>query len=46
MLISLDPIQENGRSYLVILEDVPGVGKTKIEPFLTRHFKVIADNAP
>lgn len=46
MMIALDPIQDGGASYLAVLEDVPGVGKTKIEPFLTKQFKAIAEAAP
>ncbi|CAA7614670.1 hypothetical protein MTBLM5_140007 [Magnetospirillum sp. LM-5] len=46
MMIALDPIREGGTSYLAVLEDIPGVGRTKIEPFMTKQFKVIADAAP
>src|SRR5690349_6653268 len=38
MLISLEPHPTSG-TYLVALEDVPGVGRSKLAPFLTSEFK-------
>jgi hypothetical protein len=42
MLISLEP-HPNSATYLVALEDVPGVGRSKLAPFLTSEFKAVAD---
>jgi hypothetical protein len=42
MLISLEPHPNSG-TYLVALEDVPGVGRSKLAPFLTSEFKAVAD---
>ncbi len=39
MVVSLVPITPRGATYLTLLEDVPGIGRTKIEPFLTSNFK-------
>lgn len=42
MLIHLDRCPKNG-TYTTILEDVPGVGKSKVTPFLTSEFRAVAD---
>lgn len=42
LVISLESSQSNDSSYLALLEDVPGIGKTKIEPFLTSEFKNVS----
>jgi hypothetical protein len=41
MLVSLAP-DANG-AYVVVLEDVPGVGRTKITAFLTSEFRQVSD---
>jgi hypothetical protein len=41
MVICLDPQPKSG-TYLVALEDVPGVGRSKLAPFLTSEFKAVA----
>jgi hypothetical protein len=38
-IIFLDPIKQNGLEYLMLLEDTPGIGKTKLVPFLNSLFK-------
>jgi hypothetical protein len=38
-IIYLDPIKPNGLEYLMLLEDAPGIGKTKLIPFLNSLFK-------
>ncbi|MBU1564261.1 MAG: hypothetical protein KJ630_01370 [Proteobacteria bacterium] len=43
MVVSLIPITPRGGTYLTLLEDVPGIGRTKIEPFLTSNFREIFD---
>lgn len=43
MLVSLKPSILDG-SYLTLLEDVPGIGKTKLEPFFTSEFKQVSDH--
>jgi hypothetical protein len=35
----LDPIKEHGLEYLLLLEDSPGIGKTKLTPFLNGFLK-------
>lgn len=45
ILVSLDA-EPNGQAYLCLVEDVPGLGRSKITPFLTRQFKAIAEAAP
>ena len=44
MVLSLKPEHIRGATYLTLLEDVPGIGKTKIEPFLTSEFKAVFDD--
>lgn len=41
MLISLEPNISNRNEYLTLLEDVPGIGRTKIEPFITSELKMV-----
>jgi len=43
MMISLTPQKNNPSEYLTLLEDVPGIGKTMIEHFLTSEFKEVSD---
>lgn len=43
MVVSLKPDQPRGATYLTLIEDVPGIGKTKIDPFLTSQFKAVFD---
>ncbi len=43
MLVSLSPNDNNGNTYITLIEDVPGIGKTKIEPFLTSEFKIASE---
>lgn len=37
--ISLKPIKDGGLEFLMLLEDVPGIGKTKLVPFLNYFMK-------
>lgn len=46
MLVSLQPDQIRGTTYTCVLEDVPGLGKTKIKPFLTKLMKMAAEEHP
>jgi len=41
MVLSLIPEHPRGATYLTLLEDVPGIGRTKIEPFLTSEFRAV-----
>lgn len=41
MVVSLKPTEPRGNVYLTLLEDVPGIGKTKIAPFLTAEFREV-----
>lgn len=38
-IIYLDPIKPGGLEYLMLLEDSPGIGKTKLTPFLNGFLK-------
>ena len=38
-IVYLDPIKEDGLEYLMLLEDSPGIGKTKLTPFLNGFLK-------
>ncbi|UNK65232.1 hypothetical protein MNO08_21315 [Pseudomonas simiae] len=38
-VIYLDPIKPNGLEYLMLLEDAPGIGKTKLTPFMNTLLK-------
>jgi hypothetical protein len=40
MAVSLKPLEPRGFVYLSLLEEVPGVTKSKIQPFLTSEFKL------
>ena len=42
MVVLLDPEPTTG-TYLVALEDVLGVGRTKLSPFLTSEFRAVSD---
>lgn len=42
MLISLTSTQAGVSTYRTILEDVPGIGRTKLQPFLRRLLKMCA----
>lgn len=43
ILVSLTPNDDGGNTYITLVEDVPGIGKTKIEPFLTSEFKKVSE---
>lgn len=43
LVVSLVNSTKSDRHYLAVLEDVPGIGKTKLEPFLTSEFKEVSD---
>ena len=43
LMVSLTPTEPRGNVYLSLLEDVPGIGKTKIAPFLTSEFKAVSN---
>lgn len=43
VVISLVPNQRDGRDYLMLLEDVPGIGKTKLDPFFTSEYKQVSN---
>lgn len=38
-IIYLDPIKPNGLEYLMLLEDVPGIGRSKLAPFFNTLLK-------
>lgn len=38
-IIYLDPIKPNGLEYLMLLEDVPGIGRSKLTPFFNTLLK-------
>jgi hypothetical protein len=43
MVISLVPQRPREPVYLMLLEDVPGIGQTKLKPFLTSEFKHVSN---
>jgi len=43
LMISLKPSQSNQNVYLTVLEDVPGIGRTKLRSFLNAIFKKAGD---
>ena len=42
-MISLRPKVSHHNIYLMLLEDVPGIGKTKLDPFFNSEFKEVSD---
>lgn len=38
-IMYLDPIKKDGLEYLMLLEDAPGIGRTKLTPFLNYFLK-------
>ncbi len=43
MLISLKPTPPHQDVYLTMLEDVPGIGRAKLRPFLNSIFRTVSD---